>query len=102
MPGFDCAHDSLDDAHVCLFFGRAANSAELLCQVLCPWTLGLLECPWTLGLLESGSPSRALLPFLFWGEGSPTQINYGRKAILILTSLLEDLGVYGDSGFLTS
>ena len=36
----------------------------------------------------SGSPSSAPLPFLSWGEGSPTKIDY-----LILTSLLEDLGI---------
>ena len=33
------------------------------------------------------------MPFcqLFWGEGSPTKIDYRRKGALILTSLLEDL-----------
>ena len=34
----------------------------------------------------------ALLPFLFWGEGFPTKIDYRKKGTLILTSLLEDLG----------
>ena len=29
----------------------------------------------------------------FFGEGSPTRIDYGKKGTLILTSLLEDLGV---------
>ena len=28
---------------------------------------------------------------LFWGEGSPTKVDYRKKGILILTSLLEDL-----------
>ena len=35
------------------------------------------------------SPSSALLPFL--GGGFPTKIDYSRKGIRILTSLLEDL-----------
>ena len=34
------------------------------------------------------SPSSALL---FWGEGSPTKIDYSKKGTLVLTSLLEDL-----------
>ena len=42
---------------------------------------------------RSRSPSSALLP-VFW-EGSPTKINYREKGTLILTSLLEDLGVHG-------
>ena len=29
----------------------------------------------------------------FWGEGSPTEKDYSKKGTLILTSLLEDLGV---------
>ena len=33
----------------------------------------------------------ALLPLLFWGEGSPTKVDYSKKATLIQTSLLEDL-----------
>ena len=37
----------------------------------------------------TGSPSSALLP-TFLGEGSPTKIDYRRKCILILTSLLEE------------
>ena len=36
-------------------------------------------------------PSSALYPFL--GEGSPAKIDHRKKATLILTSLLEDLGV---------
>ena len=34
-----------------------------------------------------------VVPFLtlFWGEGSPTKIDYIKKGALILTSLLEDL-----------
>ena len=35
---------------------------------------------------------RALSPILFWGEGSPTKIDYRKKGTLLLTSLLEDLG----------
>ena len=35
------------------------------------------------------SPNSALL--LFFGEGSPTKIDYRKKGTLILTSLLEDL-----------
>ena len=37
------------------------------------------------------------MPFyqLFWGEGSPTKIDYGKKGTLILTSLLEDLAIFG-------
>ena len=35
------------------------------------------------------SPSIADLPF--FGEGSPTKIEYRKKGTLILTSLLEDL-----------
>ena len=39
-----------------------------------------------------GPPIVALLPFLFWGEGSPTKIDYRKKlGSLLLTSLLEDL-----------
>ena len=38
----------------------------------------------------SRSPSSALFP-LFWGEGSPTKIDYRKKGTLIPTSLLEDL-----------
>ena len=34
-------------------------------------------------------PSSSLLPF--FGEGSPTKIDYRKKGTLILTSLLEDL-----------
>ena len=33
----------------------------------------------------------ALLPFLFWGEGSPTKIEYRKDGTLIVTSPLEDL-----------
>ena len=41
----------------------------------------------------SRSPSGALLPF--FGEGSPTKIDYRKKGILILTSPLEDsIGYY--------
>ena len=29
---------------------------------------------------------------LFWGEGSPTKVDYSKKGTHILTSLLEDLG----------
>ena len=33
------------------------------------------------------------MPFYpFWGEGSPTKIDYRKEGALILTSLLEDLG----------
>ena len=39
---------------------------------------------------ETRSPSSAILPF--FGEGSPTKIDYRKKGTLILTSLLEDLG----------
>ena len=38
------------------------------------------------------SPSGVLLPFL--GEGSPTNIDYRKTGILILTSLLEDLAYH--------
>ena len=35
------------------------------------------------------------MPFyLFFGEGSTTKIDYRRKGTLILSSLLEDLGVH--------
>ena len=41
-------------------------------------------------------PSSALFLFLFWGEGSPTKVDYIKKkknvGTLILSSLLEDLG----------
>ena len=51
----------------------------------------------TRGTVEGGGTtctgSSALLPFLFWGEGSPTKIGYRKKGTLILTSLLEDLGL---------
>ena len=40
--------------------------------------------------VSSRSPGSALSP-LFWGEGSPAEINYRRKGTPILTSLLEDL-----------
>ena len=34
------------------------------------------------------------MPFYtFLGEGSPTKLDYRKKGILILTSLLEDLGL---------
>ena len=47
-------------------------------------------------LLVSRYPSSALLPFLFWGEGSATKIDCRKKVgTLILTSLLEDLGLKG-------
>ena len=39
---------------------------------------------------QTRSPSIALLPF--FGEGSPTKIDYRKKGTLSLTSLLEDLG----------
>ena len=39
---------------------------------------------------QTRSPSSALLSPLL-GEGSPTKIDYSKKATLILTSLLEDL-----------
>ena len=41
------------------------------------------------------SPSSALLPFLFLGEGSPTKIDYRKSGTLTLTSpldLVPDLG----------
>ena len=40
--------------------------------------------------MATGFSSSALLPFL--GEGSPIKIDYRKKDILILTSLLEDIG----------
>ena len=44
-------------------------------------------------LANARSPSSALLPFRFWGEGSPTKIDYRRKkrGYPYSTSLLEDL-----------
>ena len=30
------------------------------------------------------------MPYPFWGEGSPTKIDYRKRGTLILTSLLED------------
>ena len=39
-------------------------------------------------------PSSGLLPF-FWGEGSPTKIDYSKSGTLIVSSLLEDLGDFG-------
>ena len=35
----------------------------------------------------------------FWGAGYPTKIDYRTKGALILTSLLEDLGVAGVLAF---
>ena len=43
-------------------------------------------------LHESRSPSSALSHRFFFGEGSPTRIDYREKGTLILTSLLKDLG----------
>ena len=37
-------------------------------------------------------PAVPFYPFL--GEGSPTKMDYRKKATLILTSLLEDLVIY--------
>ena len=42
---------------------------------------------------ESRSPSSALSPTFFGGEGSPTKIDCRNKGTLVLTSLLEDLVV---------
>ena len=41
--------------------------------------------------VSARSPSNALLPCFFGGEGSPTKIDYRKKGTLILTALLEDL-----------
>ena len=42
-----------------------------------------------------GKLGRPVVPFFpFWGEGSPTKIDYSKKGTLIPTSLLEDLGRY--------
>ena len=48
---------------------------------------------WAVDLTFSGSPS--IVPFLtpFSGEGSPAKIDHRKKGTLILTSLLEDLGL---------
>ena len=47
-----------------------------------------LGAAWTAA--QAMSPSTALEP-TFFGEGSPTKIDYRKKGTLILTSLLEDL-----------
>ena len=47
---------------------------------------------WVGHLLPGPQVSSALLPF--FGEGSPTKIDYGKKGALILTSLLEDLVLF--------
>ena len=40
----------------------------------------------------NGQPPLPVVPFCpFWGEGSPTKIDYRKKGTLILTSLLQDL-----------
>ena len=46
----------------------------------------------------SRSPSSALKTVFFGWEGSPTNIDDRRKGTLILTSLLEDLGLFGMGG----
>ena len=38
------------------------------------------------------SPSGALLPTFFFGEGSPTKLDYRKNGALVPTSLPEDLG----------
>ena len=45
----------------------------------------------------SRSPSSALLLFLFGGRVSLTKIVYRKKGTLILSCLLEDLALLGDS-----
>ena len=42
--------------------------------------------------IVSRSPGSALLPFL--REGSPTKVDYRNKGTLILSALLEDLGLH--------
>ena len=45
-----------------------------------------------MGVSDAGS---ALLPFLFLGEGSPTELDYRKKGTLTRTALLEDLDIIG-------
>ena len=53
----------------------------------CLW-LGMPSCKRR--AIETRSP---VVPFyVFWGEGSPTKIDYRKKGSLSLASLLEDLG----------
>ena len=50
----------------------------------------LREAGFTCHGSEAGAPSALLPPF--FGEGSPTKMDYKKTGTLILTSLLEDLG----------
>ena len=60
------------------------------------WVIVFLWLPWffgsTLVFNWSGLPVVPFYPFL--GEGSPSKIDYRKKGTLILTSLLEDLGMF--------
>ena len=55
-----------------------------------PWSLERAETWAGPKPNEARSPSSALLP-TFFGEGSPTKIDYRKKGTLIPTSSLEDL-----------
>ena len=69
---------------------RALDSARPLCD-----RTSVCSCqrPPNRNLIALGPPARCpLTNFVGW-EGSPTQIDYRKKGTLILTSLLEDLGL---------